>query len=328
MHADTLQIQTSDVSTSARQNRLGNPSKRGPESRTGERPDVYTMITERMIALLEAGTVPWKKPWQGGEAGAPRNLVSLHAYSGINAFLLAMAPYSNPFWLTYNQAKNLGGFIKKGEKGFPVIYWNKKEIERRNENTGDMEAGTIAFIRYFTVFNLEQTEGIETPAPDGFAPLHFEPLETCEFIRKGYRGGPGIVHREPRAYYTSRLDVVNMPKPETFHSVAAYYATLFHELAHSTGHETRLNREGVAETHYFGDPVYSKEELIAEMGATFLCAHAGIAPLVLGNSAAYIAGWLKRLRHDKKMVIQAASAAQKAANRILGESEGEDEGAA
>lgn len=322
MHADTLQIQISEEEISARQNRLRNPSGDESGSRTVARPDVYSMITERMITLLEAGTVPWKKPWQGGESGAPRNLVSLRAYSGINASLLAMAPYSSPFWLTFKQAKDLGGHVKKGEKGYPVIYWNKKEIEKQNAQTGETEAGSITFIRYFTVFNLEQTEGIAAPEPEGFAPLHFEPLEACEAIRTGYRGGPEIIHREQRAYYAPRLDTINMPKPETFHSVAVYYATLFHEMTHSTGHESRLNREGVAEAHYFGDTVYSKEELIAEMGAAFLCAHAGIAPVVLDNSAAYIAGWLKRLKSDKKLVIQAAAAAQKAANRILGDAEG------
>lgn len=322
MHADTLQIQTSEESISARPNLLGNPSKGETESKTGARPDVYALITERMIALLESGTVPWKKPWQGGESGAPRNLVSLRAYSGINAFMLTMAPYQSPFWLTFKQAKDLGGHVKKGEKGFPVIYWNKKEIEKKDAKTGETEAGSIVFIRYYTVFNLEQTEGIEAPAPEGFAPLHFEPLEACEAIRTGYRGGPEIVYREQRAYYAPRLDKINMPKPETFLSVAEYYATLFHELTHSTGHESRLKREGIAEAHHFGDAVYSKEELIAEMGAAFLCAHAGIAPVVLDNSAAYIAGWLKRLKSDKKLVIQAAAAAQKAANRILGDAEG------
>ena len=243
MHADTLQIQTSEESISARQNRLRNPSGDKSGSRTGERPDVYAMITERMIALLEAGTVPWKKPWQGGESGAPRNLVSLRAYSGINAFLLAMAPYSSPFWLTYKQAKDLGGHVKKGEKGFPVIYWNKKEIEKQNAQTGETEAGSIAFIRYFTVFNLEQTEGIEAPAPEAFAPLHFEPLEACEAIRTGYRGGPEIVHREQRAYYAPRLDSINMPKPEIFHSVAEYYATLFHEMTHYADFRIMLRRQ-------------------------------------------------------------------------------------
>lgn len=327
MHADITQTANSEKTISARPNLLRNPSGEERAGRTGARPDVYALITERMIALLEAGTVPWKKPWQGGESGAPRNLVSLRPYSGINAFLLAMAPYQSPFFVTFKQARDLGGYVKKGEKGFPVIYWNKKEVEKKDAETGEGKGETVAFLRYYTVFNLEQTEGIEAPAPEGFSPLAFQPLEACEAIRTGYRGGPDIVHRDAGAFYLPRLDSINMPKPETFLSEAEYYATLFHEMTHSTGHETRLKREGIAEAHRFGDAVYSKEELIAEMGAAFLCAHAGIAPVVLDNSAAYIAGWLKRLRGDKQLVIKAAAAAQKAANWILGEVQTEVESA-
>ncbi|MDQ3003296.1 MAG: zincin-like metallopeptidase domain-containing protein [Fibrobacterota bacterium] len=302
---------------SAPQNLQRNPSK----GKGDEKADVYTLITDRIMELLEQGVIPWKRPWRtSSKSYWPMNLVSGKEYSGINAFLLAMTAFESPYFLTYKQARDMGGSIRKGAKGYPVIYCNRVTSNRKDEKTGEKEQKQYSFLRYYTVFNLEQTEGITAPVLEAPAQvLAFNPIEECERIANGYRGAPDLIHHRQRACYSPALDLINMPKKETFDSEAEYYGVLFHEMTHSTGHKTRLAREGITEGHTFGDESYGKEELIAEMGAAFLCAQANIAPATLNNSAAYIGSWLTKLRNDKKLVIQAASAAQKAANLILGE---------
>jgi len=321
MNTDITNPQTSPELISARPNLQRNP---GGKTESGNRPDVYSLITERIISMLEQETIPWKKPWKGGQAAFPKNFITGRPYSGINAFLLAMTPFESPYFLTFKQANEKGGHIRKGEKGFPIIYCNITSAKKEDKETGETKTETFGFLRYYTVFNLAQTEGITIPFPEGETVKEFHSLEDCEAIRQGYRGSPEIIHKEQRAYYSPFMDTINMPRPGTFDSQEGYYATLFHEMTHSTGHVSRLKREGIHETHSFGDAVYSKEELIAEMGAAFLCAHASITPVTLQNSASYIAGWLKQLRNDKKLVIQAAAAAQKAANLILGQSESQE----
>ena len=229
-----------------------------------------------------------------------------------------MTSFESPDFLTFKQANDKGGHIRKGEKGFPVIYCNTTSSTKEDMETGEVKTESFSFLRYYTVFNVAQTEGIDIPVPEGVTVKEFHPLEDCEAIRKGYRGAPEIIHKEQRAYYSPFMDIINMPKPGSFTSEETYYAALFHEMTHSTGHVNRLKREGIYEPHSFGDAVYSKEELIAEMGAAFLCAHANIAPVILQNSASYIAGWLTKLRSDKKLVIQAAAAAQRATDHIMG----------
>ena len=280
---------------------------------------MYTIITERILALLENGVIPWQRPWRTGEAFWPKNMVSGKRYNGINAFLLAMTDFKSPYFLTFKQARDLGGTIKKGSKGLPVIYCNKVQGKEADSETEERESRGYSFLRYYTVFNIEQTEGIEIPAPASpTATLQFSPIEACERICSAYIGAPEVIFRDQRACYVPALDVINMPDKATFHTVEEYYSTLFHEYTHSTGHKNRLAREGIIEGHKFGDESYSKEELIAEMGAAFLCSHANIAPVTLNNSAAYLSNWLAKLRNDKKLVIQAAAAAQKSANLILG----------
>ena len=290
----TMHTDTQNTEHTARQNLQRNP---------GERGDVYALITSRIIDCLEREIVPWKQPWQGGIL--PQNLITRRPYSGINTF-----------FLTFKQAKALGGFVRRGERGLPVIYCSKATVTKVDDLTGEPESKDIKFLRSYTVFNATQCDGIPVPDP---VPLHdFAPIEACEAIVKGYQNGPEIVHRAFAAFYRPRLDIVNMPPTESFNPPEEYYSTLFHELVHSTGHEKRLKREGIEKPHRFGDPVYSKEELIAEMGSAFLCAHAGIVPVTLANSAAYIRGWLGKLKSDKRLVISAAAAAQKAADHILG----------
>ncbi len=276
----------------------------------------YDVITDRIMTQLEAGTVPWRKPWSAG--GFPRNLVSRREYRGVNVFLLSCAPYESPYWLTYRQAQELGGHVRKGEHGWPIVFW--KWLEREDE---DGEAKRVPLLRYYTGFNLTQCEGIpaeKVPATTKTPPLDFQPIAACEAVVQAMPSPPRLQHGFGQAAYSPPDDTVKMPSPERFTSAEHYYATLFHELTHSTGHKSRLARPGIADSvAAFGSPVYSREELVAEMGAAFLCGRTGIdtAP-VTENHAAYVAGWLRALKADSKLVVMAAAQAQKAADFILG----------
>ena len=277
---------------------------------------VYDIVTERIINLLEAGTVPWKKPWS---SELPKNLASGKEYRGINLFLLNCMPYDSPWWLTYKQAEGRGGHVRKGEKSSLVVFWKLREIEEKDPVTGELVKGQIPVLRYYNVFNVRQCEGVPAPEIEG-AIKHFSPISDCSRILRGMPNRPKIQHKESYACYRRSCDVVNMPRPNTFHSREGYYSVLFHELAHSTGHQSRLDRHDGEPTAPFGSKEYSKEELVAEMTASFLCGSTGIVDLVVENSAAYIQGWLKKLRNDRKLIVHAAAAAQKAADYVRGES--------
>lgn len=280
--------------------------------------NAYKIVTDRMISLLEQGTIPWKKSWsEGAGLGEHQNLISQHQYRGINAVITSAQGYEHPYWLTFKQAADHGGRVKKGEKGTPIVYW-----QFGSKEDSDGKEKSFALTKYSVVFNIDQCEGLDSiralSKKRKAEKIEFKPLEQCESIVSSYKGRPAIQHLEQRAYYRPSFDLVNMPKPESFRSVEEYYAVLFHELTHSTGHASRIGREGITEKNYFGSHAYSKEELIAEMGAAFLSAKAGISMATEQNSAAYIQGWLKVLKGDPRLVIQAASQAQKAADLILG----------
>ena len=278
--------------------------------------NAYDVITDRVVKLLEAGTVPWRRTWVAADA---RNLVSGKCYRGINAFLLPCAGYTSPYWLTFKQAKALGGHVRKGEQGCPVVFWNW--VDRENAESG--EAERIPFVRYYTSFNLEQCDGIpaeKIPAAEAFQPRSdASPIDSCERVVAGMQHPPTIQHEGQRPSYHPPLDRVSIPATQWFESDQAYYATLFHELTHATGHANRLNRPGITDqSAAFGTETYSKEELVAEMGAAFLCGHTGIENRTIDNSASYVAGWLRKLKNDSKLVVQAAAQAQKATDHILG----------
>jgi antirestriction protein ArdC len=283
--------------------------------------NAFDIITNRIIAQLEAGTAPWHKPWgtrnADGSVAMPKNLISGKVYWGINLLLTLSAGYESQYWLTFKQAKDLGGHVKAGEHSLPITFWQfGKEEEQTPE--GDTETRRWAFCRLYHIFNLQQCEipGLDMTPSDG--PKNtFNAIEACERVAAGYHG-PELKHGYNRACYMPGFDKIEMPSRETFHSPEEYYSTLFHEMTHSTGHPSRLKREGITEAHFFGDKVYSKEELVAEMGAAFLCGHTGIENKTIDNSASYIQSWLKVLRGDSKLVISAASAAQRAADLILG----------
>lgn len=275
----------------------------------------YDVINNRIMELLEQGTIPWKKPWNA-QSSYPKNIVSGNKYQGVNVFMLACSEFSSPYWMTFKQCQDKGGHVIKGSKSTPVIFW--KWLDRKDAPTdGDNSTnGKIPMLRFYSVFNIEQTEGI-TPPPAEEAHNLFDPITRAEEIIAAMPMKPEIKHGGGRAYYSPSLDYVQLSHQHTFDTIEHYYNTLFHELAHSTGHVNRLGRKGVTETSYFGSHEYSKEELVAEMGAAFLCGHAGIENTTLENSAAYIQGWLKALRNDKTLLVHAAAQAQKASDYVL-----------
>ncbi len=287
------------------------------ESPAKSHASVYEIITTRIIEELEKGSVPWRKPWK---TLPPVNLISKKPYRGINVFLLALQGYGSQYWLTFNQAKQLGGNVRRGEHGTKIVFWKFDTFESETAD-GETEERKSAFLRYYTVFNLEQTEGLKAllTLPPAF------PIQSAEEIVKGLSYPPAFEQGAQAAYVPSR-DVVLMPSRTAFDSQAEYYSTLFHELTHSTGHAKRLAREGFDTPHKFGSESYSREELIAEMGSAMLCGVAGIEQGTLANSAAYLKAWIARLKADSKLVISAASAAQKAADYIRGESTGSPAG--
>lgn len=279
------------------------------------RNDVYQIVTDRVISLLEAGTVPWRKPWAGGDYQFPRNLASGKAYRGVNVWLLSCAGFGSPYWVSYKQARDRGGNVRKGEKSSLAVFWKRLDID--DKQTGERKF--VPLLRYYNVFNVEQCEGLDYPKPEARAVDNFDAIAAAEAIVEAMPARPEITHNEPRAYYQRSTDRVNMPKRETFDAEAEYYSCLFHELTHSTGHESRLARLANENTN-FGSSTYAKEELLAEMGASYLSASAGILHRTVDNSASYIASWLGRLRDDRKLVVMAAAAAQRAADFILGKS--------
>jgi len=249
----------------------------------------------------------------------PKNLVSKKEYRGINIFLLGCQEYSSPYWLTFKQAADKGGHVRKGEKSTPVVFW--KWIDRKDVDGADTEEsngnGKVPLLRYYSVFNVEQVDGIIAPPSPESITNQFSPIQIAQEIIAGMPLRPEVKHGGNQPAYSPMLDYVRMPEPSSFLSPEEYYATAYHELVHSTGHSSRVGRKGILEPSYFGSHEYSKEELVAEMGAAFLCGVAGIGHRTIENSAAYIRGWLKSLKNDKKMLVMAAAQAQKAADYIL-----------
>lgn len=271
--------------------------------------DIYQEITDRIIAELERGVIPWHCSWRP-EAWRHRNMISGRHYRGINAILLNGLPFDSPFWLTPRQLKQLGGTLKEEARGTNVVFWTLFEKDATTK---------VPVLRYYRIFNLEETEGVpqeKVPELPNRNSLEFNPIDAAEDILAGYVDGPPIKHGGDSACYIPSRDEIHMPKRIHFENEEEYYSTLFHEQTHSTGHKSRLNRPGM-ENIRFGSETYSKEELIAEMGAAFLCAYSGIENTTIKNSGAYIQNWLDHLKSDKKLVVQAAQKAQKAADYIL-----------
>jgi antirestriction protein ArdC len=265
---------------------------------------VYDMITEKIIEKLEKGVIPWRKPWINGGAV---NWKTQKAYRGINTFLLDAGEYA-----TFNQIKEAGGKIKKGEKSHMVVFW--KWLEKEDKESGEIEK--IPYLRYYRVFEINtQVEGLQSKRQE--TTFDHNPIEKAEDIYKGYINAPDYTFQSGKAVYYPTFDRINCPPMKDFPIVEEYYSTLFHEMVHSTGHKSRLDRAGIT-THNvaFGDEVYSKEELVAELGSSMLCGIAGIDNHTLDNSASYIQSWLRVLKNDRTLIISASQQAQKAVDYI------------
>ena len=271
------------------------------------------MVTNLIIERLEAGVVPWQMPWKSPGA-APCNLISKKPYRGFNFWYLLSFGFERPYFLTFNQVKDLGASIRKGAKSYLVVFWKMLEVAQKDGSTDN-----VPMLRYYRVFHVDDVEGIpEDKIPGTEAHDHdFDPIAECDQLVEFWEDSPKIELNKAQACYIPVLDKVEMPNPRHFFRDEEYYSVLFHELTHSTGHRSRTNRHEKFPDHKFRSKDYSIEELIAEMGAAYLCGICGIQNNTIDNSAAYIQSWLKKFKSDNKFVIQAASYAQKAVDYIL-----------
>lgn len=276
--------------------------------------DVYQLVTDRIISLLEQGTVPWQQPWTS--AGMPMNLLSKRPYRGINLWLLLSLNYERNLFLTWDQVKKHGGSVKQGEHGHIVIYWKPSKKDDEDENQKNP-----ALLRYYKVFNITQCRDLPASLLPVISENELEPLAECERVVSQMPERPAIHMKGQQAFYDIEKDSITMPKQKSFKTMEGYYGTLFHELVHSTGHEKRLNRASITEMAEFGSELYSIEELIAELGSAYLSGYCGIIEKQIKSSAAYIEGWLGKLKNDKKFIVKASGMAQKAVDYILKVSE-------
>ena len=282
--------------------------------------DIYSQVNDRILAALEQGIIPWKRPWNGQLS---TNYDSGKQYRGVNILTLGIAEmvcgYSSPYWLTFLQAQKHGGHIRRSEKATHIVFSDKKIREIEKED-GTTEQKVYHFIRSFPVFNWDQTEGVPKkeigPALDPDRDL----IAVSDRILSLMPKPPAFRESGNSAYYMPKQDLVNLPPINTFRTTEGYVATKFHEYAHSTGHKARLNRPGIMEVAVFGGEEYSFEELVAELTSAYLCASNGIDN-TLENSAAYIQNWLEVLKNDKTMLLKASGKATAAVEYILGKNE-------
>lgn len=278
--------------------------------------DIYLAVTGHILDALATGTVPWKKPWHTTE-GLPMNAVSKRPYRGVNVFLLGMTPHRDHRWLTFRQARELGGHVRQGEQSSLAIFWKRWEPGEAEDDGEKKQAKSIPILRRYNVFNVEQCEGLSVPPLEpidrNFTHLR---IEQAERLVKQMPDPPEIRECGGRAWYDPFDDAVQVPPLSSFALADAFYGTLFHELAHATGHAKRLNRPGVTGDLRFGSASYSREELVAELASAFCCASIGLDNSLLDNAAAYIAGWHKALKDNPKAITVAAAQAQRAADYL------------
>ena len=304
--------------------------------------DIQGLIVDQIVDALDGEIakaeadpkykpeLPWAKPWVGGYSGMPKSLSSKKPYRGFNVFFLSFLAsqngYSSPYWLTYKQAGKLGGAIKADERKNSAIitFWKMVDIK------DDMGEVTYKkwFLRYYRVYNLDQAEGInpdklpnDFQAKDLENPLsEFTPIESCEKIINEMPNKPTyVIGKIQRASYCSNTDTVNMPEPLSFVGEEEYYSTFLHELAHSTGHSSRLDRDGIKGVAAYGGQSYGQEELVAEISSAILCGIVDISNATLKNSIAYLTSWRQTIKADKGIILRAASRASKAVDYILGD---------
>jgi antirestriction protein ArdC len=288
-----------------------------------KRTDIYSRVTSHIIEELERGTRPWLKPWNAEHAVGRITRPLRHngqKYSGINIITLwmsaEMSGFVSPFWLTFNQCRELGAFVKKGEHGSPVVYASKF-TKKDKTDAGDEIEQEIPFLKEYTVFNADQVEGLPSYFYELAKAVQTQPLQRIEQAERFFANTKAdIRYGGNRAYYAFEADYVRMPPFETFRDAESHAATLAHELTHWTRHTSRLNREFGRKR--FGDEGYAIEELVAELGSAFLCADLAITPEVREDHASYIESWLKVLKDDKRAVFSAASHASKAVDFLHG----------
>ncbi len=281
-----------------------------------EKQDIYSKITDRIVAELEAGTRPWVKPWNAEHAAGRISRPLRHngiPYRGINVVNLWMSAtacgYASPIWLTYKQAQEIGGQVRKGERGELVVFASR--INRtETDNNGDETEREIPFLKGYTVFNAEQIDNLPPHFTAPAAPV-LDPVQRITHAESFFAStGADIRHGGDRAYYAEGRDIVQMPLFETFKDPESYYATLAHECTHWTKHEKRLAREFGRKL--WGDEGYAAEELVAELGSAFLCVDLGLTLEPRADHASYIESWLKVLKNDKRAIFTAAAHAERA----------------
>lgn len=274
---------------------------------------VYEMVTDRIIEQLEQGCIPWQRPWTGVQSDA-YNIVSKRPYSLLNQMLLK---YAGSYG-TFKQWQELGGHIRKGEHSEIVVFWKIQPIEEIKED-GTKTIKQIPLLRYYNVFHISQVDGVEVKEKPI---VYIEPIEEAERIKEEYKAREHIEIKEivsNKAFYSPSGDYIQVPCKEQYTNIEEFYSTLFHEMVHSTGHKTRLDRLETGSNAHFGSETYSKEELTAELGSASLLNMLGIeTPKTFRNSSAYIQSWLQVLRNDCKFIVSASSKAEKAVNYILG----------
>jgi antirestriction protein ArdC len=270
---------------------------------------VYDSVTNKIIAQLEAGIAPWIKPWSvASNNSADINAISKKEYQGVNRLILGMSGYSSPVWASFKQWQDLGGNVKKGEKGTQIVFYSQVTKSEIKPNDPNPESSTYAMLKAYYVFNADQVEGVEFDKPEPVIST-FNPVPALD--ERIAKTGAQISHGGGRAFYRPSSDSITIPERSTFLSESHYYATVLHELTHWSGAEHRLDR---TKGKRFADTAYAFEELVAEMGAAFLCADYGIAGEL--QHADYIGNWLTCLKNDNKAIFNAAALAQKAATFI------------
>ena len=279
--------------------------------------ELMKKITADLIAEIEKGSMKWERMWT---AHWPKNIGSGKLYTGFNAmYLQALSnqrKYSYPFFITYKQAQQMGGTVKKGERSTLIVFW--KIWKESDESKADF-GKTKFYPFYWNVFNIDQCEGIEFDIPEPLKVNNHGPIKAAQQVIDNYKDRPKIVNKEnERAYYSPMNDLINMPDKTRFNTSQSFYQVLFHEAVHSTGHHSRLNRLKTNICSPFGSTEYSKEELVAELGSSYLCFHAGILEDTFKNSAAYLQGWVREFKDKPEMLYSAGNHAMKAVQHILG----------
>lgn len=271
--------------------------------------DIYAEITNRIISEMETGVIPWQKPWVA--SGGCVSYATGKPYSLLNQMLLGRAGE----YATYPQVQAAGGYVRRGEKAHMVVFW--KFLQKEDEETGEVKE--IPFLRYYNVFHIDQCEGLKAkhskPLPQSAEADQKAESIICDYLKSS---GVRMTHQQgDRAFYRPSDDTITLPLLAQFHETSEYYSTAFHELIHSTGHSKRLNR--LDKTAFFGSEAYSKEELIAEIGASALVNLAGLETAAsFRNNAAYVQNWLQVLKSDKRFIVSASGKAEKAVALILG----------